>query len=359
MWLRGTWAWGGARERGRVNDASTDIAASPIALIPNTELTHTSRAVRSGELVRVFRGVYALAVEWSRLAPWDRYLTRVHAAALRHPDAVFCLESATALHGQPVFGDPGTVHVLQTGSSTSRTSGGVLVHTTAEYRPVEARGGVLLTTVADTAVDLARSRHNAVALAVADATLRNHPSLSVESLAARNESRASSRGRSRARWVLDRASPSPESALESVDRAVIEWLGFPAPDLQVWLRGRPGRDDRVDKWWPEHCIAGEGDGDLKYDGRFGEAADVMRERHIRDARLFDRGARAVVHWGWAEAVAARPLRAMLLSAGLPLLRPEDTAQLHSLRRALSSSVRQRDFIPAARLQRYAAVSPPG
>ncbi|GAA2068214.1 hypothetical protein [Microbacterium hatanonis] len=336
-----------------------DVARSPIALIPTAEVRDASRGVRSGELTRVFRGVYALTDEWNALAPWDRYAARVHAAALRHPDSVFCLESASVLHGLPVFGDPGTVHVLRDDSSTSRVSGGVLVHTTSEHRSMDTAGGMLRTTVRDTVIDLARSRHNAVALAVGDAALRQDTRIATASLVGENESRASSRGRLRARWVLDRVSPSAESPLESVDRAVLEWLGFPRPDLQVRLGDEASAGDRVDKWWPEMRIAGEGDGDLKYDGRFGEHNTVMRERHARDARLFERGARAVVHWGWAEAIAATPLRAMLLSAGLPLVGPEDTAQLFSLRRALQPSPRRRDFTPATKLQRYAAVSSPG
>ncbi len=130
-------------------------------------------------------------------------------------------------------------------------------------------------------------------------------------------------------WALTRASALPESPLESVDRAVIEWLGFPDPHLQVWIGA-----DRVDKWWPEFGIAGEGDGDMKYDGTLGDTRAALRRRHERDARLFGHGVNAVPHWGWAETVAAEPLAAILRSAGLPLIGPRDTARLHSLRRGL-------------------------
>ncbi|WP_454119151.1 hypothetical protein [Microbacterium lacticum] len=53
-------------------------------------------------------------------------------------------------------------------------------------------------------------------------------------------------------WVIARASPVPESTLENLSLAVIEWLGFPAPELQRWFRGQAvGDDDRVDMWWPQ------------------------------------------------------------------------------------------------------------
>lgn len=290
-----------------------------------------SRGVKAGELTRIRRGVYAPSPEWSLLEPWNRYLARVHATLLADPDVILCLESAAALQGYPVIGDPGIVHVLGGANATSRLIEGVMTHSTADEREIVCIDAFAMTNGIDTAVDIARSRHNVLGLVVADAVLHRDPGVTPEMLVARNESRISSRGRRRARWVTHRASPAPESALESVDRAVIEWLGFPDPELQVWI----GRD-RVDKWWPDIRVAGEGDGDLKYDGRFGSTADALRERHIRDARLFAAGARAVPHWGWPEAIAADPLHAILTSAGVPVVNPRNHQQLHALRNAIRS-----------------------
>lgn len=302
---------------------------SPIALVRSEEVPNSTREVRRGRVTRVTLGIYAPAAEWSALAPWDRYLARVHAAVIRHPYAVLALESAAAIHGLPIFGDPRTVHVRSSDSARSRLSGGVQVHTTSESNEIAMVGSVAATTQTDTVVDIARSRHPALALAVADAALRAEKTTH-ELLVATNESRRSSRGRRRARWVLDRASPAPESALESVDRAVIEWLGFPEPELQVAFGS-----DRVDKWWAPWRVAGEGDGDIKYDGRFGDASDLLRRRHARDARLISSGANAVPHWGWPEVIAFEPLAAILRSAGLPTVAPRTTEPLFSLRQALN------------------------
>lgn len=282
-------------------------------------------------MVRLTRGVYAPTAPWAALAPWEKYHARVRAAWWRHPEDPLFLESAASVHGLPVFGDPVDVHALGDESRRSRRSGAVVLHTSSEDRLIQCIDGMLVCSVADTVVDIARSRHPAVALAVADAALRSDPHLSVEQFTALNESRASSRGRRRARWALDRATALAESPLESIDRAVIEWLGFPDPELQVWIG-----QDRVDKWWPAQCIAGEGDGDLKYDDGEGGVRTTLRERHVRDARLFRSGARAVPHWSWSEVIAPDALAAILTSAGLPLVREPDTAALYSLRRSLGS-----------------------
>ena len=302
--------------------------------------TNATRGTRSGMLTRVTRGVYTPSAEWSKLAPWERYRARVRAASLRHPDAVLFLESAASAHGLPLFGDPVDVHVLGGSEHRSRKSGGVIAHTTTAPRALEAIGGVLVCGLADTVVDFARARHPAIALAVADAALRRDTGLTVEQLVALNESRGTSRGRRRARWVLHRASPFAESPLESVDRAVIEWLGFPDPELQVWIG-----TDRVDKWWPGSRIAGESDGDLKYGGPVGQGNDELRRRHRRDARLFERGVAAVPHWGWAETLAVDPLHAILRSAGLRAIHPHNAVPLFSLQRAVSPARTARTQMP--------------
>ncbi|WP_438352557.1 type IV toxin-antitoxin system AbiEi family antitoxin domain-containing protein [Microbacterium sp. CJ88] len=308
---------------------------SPIALIPARTHRNAARSTRSGDLARVLRGVYADAAEWGALTPWDRYLARVHAALIHYPDAAVCLESAAVVRGLPIFGDPRTVHLLIDDGRPSRNVGEIQLHSTRSNRGQEWIDGIRVTALDDTVVDIARLRHHAVGLAVADAALRIDLDLTREAFLEENASRASSRGRVHARWALERADAAPESPLESIDRAVIGWLGFPEPELQVTIG-----PDRVDKWWPTYAVAGEGDGDLKYDGRFGDPQQAMRRRHERDARLFRHGARSVPHWGWAEAVAVEPLAAILRSAGLPVERARDHAELFSLRRTLGPALAQ-------------------
>lgn len=282
------------------------------------------------------RGVYAHGATWRELPPWDRYLARVHAAASRYPGATFCLESAAVLLRMPVFGEPREVHIVgDAGVTTSRAVGGVRFHTHDRRRETTTVGAIVTTTPSETAVDIARHRHHAIGLATAGAALQVDAAASRSMLAALNEKRLSSRGRRHARWVIDRASVTPETPLEHLSLAVVEWLGFPSPESQVWFRGGDGIDDRVDMWWPQWRVAGEADGAVKYSGRWGDARDALRARNERDARLLRRGVRATAHWTWADAIAAEPLRASLIAAGLPIVAPPDPRELATLARALT------------------------
>lgn len=316
------------------------IVPSPVELFRFADFAHPERSVQRGQLVRVRAGVYAPARAWHALAPWERYVGRVHAVALVRSDAIFRHESAAALLDMPIFGDPSVVHVLAAPHTTARLVSGVRVHNWTGDRTLIEAGGLLMTSAADTAVDLARSRHPAVGLSAADAALRTSVNLTPETLVALNEARVSKRGRALARWPLSFSTALAATAGESVSRAVIEWLGFPPPLLQVTLRAATGEDDRPDFLWPDLGLAGEADGDLKYDGRYGSPAVILTRQRERDARL-RRRLKAVAHWGWHEATALAPLRSLLLGHGLSPVAPEATPHLFSLRRALSSAAPHR------------------
>ena len=309
--------------------SSPPIASiSPVPLLRSAAVSHADREVALGNLVRVRRGVLASSVLWRDLKPWERYAARVHAVTMTHPGAVLCLESAAVILGLPVLGEPREVHVLDAPVATARLNGGIRRHTTAGDRAIIDMGGILLTSASDTTIDLARSRHQAVGLSVADAALRTDSNLSVEVLVAHNECRISSRGRRHARWALHRATALAETTLESISRAAIEWLGFEAPELQHVFRTGP-LTDRTDMWWPERRVVGEADGDIKYDGSLQDPAAAIRNEKARDARL-RRHASGIAHWGWADVAQVDPLRDALRHAGLRATTPESSAELYSL-----------------------------
>lgn len=313
------------------------IRPCPIALWRAEHLTHTGRRVAAGDLIRVRRGVYASRTEWDALAPWDRYLVRVHAVAMLDPGVVFSHESAAVLLGLPILGDPVVVHVTVPHSHAAREAGGIRSHRSRTTPEAVTAGGLIVTTPVVTAVTLARHRHNALGLAVADAALRLDATLTSELLTAENEGRATGRGRDHARWPLERARGLAETALESFSVAVIEWLGFPAPELQREFVSADGVIDRGDLWWGFCGLLGEADGELKYDGRFGDPAARLRERHERDRRLRGGEVSAIAHWGWYDVGHVAPVRALLLGHGLPQIAPEDPSQLHTLTRLLAAS----------------------
>ncbi|MDQ7880418.1 hypothetical protein Q9R08_20695 [Microbacterium sp. QXD-8] len=306
------------------------VHPAPVPLLRHADAPHPERGVARGELIRVRHGVYASTVLWREAAPWDRYLARVHAVALSHPDAVFCMESAAALLGMPIFGDPVVVHALVTGNEASRFSAGIRTHRSSEDRTIIEVGGLAMTSLHDTAVDLARLRHEAIGMAMSDAALRLDPQGTRDLLLGMNETRISSRGRNVARWSLARSTSQAETAIESVSRAVIEWLGFPAPELQVAFRASSGEEDRADFVWRAADLVGEADGDLKYDGRYGDARTVLRRQSLRDTRLRMR-VRDVARWGWRDVTTFAPLRGILAGAGLQPIAPEQSVKLHRLK----------------------------
>ena len=314
-----------------------ELVPSPIALLRSRDIGNPEREIAAGRLIRVRRGVLAPRVAWTGLTPWDRYLARVHAVGLVQPGVVFTHESAAALWGMPLLGDPRVVHVTGDPSRTARLRGGIRVHTTTDDTEPLSAAGLLVAAPADTAVTIARSRHPALALACADAACRLDPFLDHTILQARNEERPSSRGRRAARWSLERATPLAESTLESMSRALIEWLGFPEPELQHPFPTARGGIEHADFWWEWLGLVGEADGDLKYDGRFGDPLERLRARRDRDMRMLAGQASQVEHWGWTEMSLVAPVRAVLTGAGLRAVRPEDPAALATFRALLSSS----------------------
>lgn len=311
------------------------LAPCPVTLRRTSELPHPERALVTGQVMRVRRGVYASRPAWASLRPWDRYLARVYAVAMAHPDVVFSHESAAVLLGMPVIGDPEIVHTLVSPTSASREHAGIRSHRAERPETVRAIGGLLVTSPGATAVTLARHRHEALGFAACEAALRLDPTLTPNALRADNESRVSSRGRNHARWALDRATGRCESVLESLSVATIEWLGFPPPEVQHVFTSPDGITDRGDLWWAEARLLGEPDGEFKYDGRFGDPADLLRERHQRDRRLLRSGVRAVTHWGWVDLARVDPLRALLRGQGLRQIAPESPTPLYSLQRLLA------------------------
>ena len=308
--------------------------ACPVPLLRARDVPHAARLASRGELVSVVRGVYSPTASWRPLLPWDRYLARIHATILVHPGLVLSHESAAAIWGMPVLGDPGVVHALGDPTRTSRLHAGLRLHTTTGARDVVDLGGFAAVAPSDCAVDLARARHVVVGLIAADAALRLDPAASVESLVEQNEQRPSSRGRRIARWPLHRARAEAESTLESASRAIIELLGYEEPELQTEWSG-PAVTDRTDFWWPGSGIAGEADGDLKYDGRFGDPVSLLRARRERDHRLRSRGIRSVAHWGWSDLVDPDALDGILRGAGLPRVALPDPYRLATARIALA------------------------
>ncbi|MDL9980838.1 hypothetical protein [Microbacterium candidum] len=312
-----------------------NLRPSPADLhLARDEQVTGSRMRRDPTWRRIRKGVYAAAMAWDALAPWDRYLVRVHAFALTHPDAVFCFESAAALLGLPVFGEPCDIHVLAGPRSPGRRHGDVVVHANVRARAVAEFGPIAITTPQETVVDLARVLPPAFGLAVVDAALRRAEFAGLAGAMQDAAERTGARGARRVEWIRERADASAESVLESVGRAAIEWWGFEAPTLQVVIR-TGAICDRVDFAWPDRRVIGEADGDVKYSNDPDEARRQVLAEKRREDRL-RRIAGGFVRWGWAETMALHatrdvvPVRDLLLGVGLPQVRNPKVRMLATL-----------------------------
>lgn len=278
-----------------------------------------SRAVTRGELIRIKRGAYMLAHEWSALTPEQRHRTRVTATAISHPGSVFSHWSAAVIHGLPVIGPwPDVVYVAQERASGGRSEVGVKRH--CRGLPAADRlvvDGIRVTSIPRTLVDLATAQPFRFAVAPLDFALGQRMT-SIEHLQA--QLLEPFRGRRKAMRAMAFADGRSGSPGESMSRAVMHELGFPAPLLQVEHRWAGGRDI-TDFEWPAHSVIGEFDGLGKYlreELRPGQTvADAVIAEKVREDRLRRSTRATVARWGWGDALGAVGLRESLLAAGLP------------------------------------------
>ncbi|GAA1992677.1 hypothetical protein [Microbacterium pumilum] len=300
----------------------------PTLYLSRDEALVSGRLHRDPGLIRIRRGVYAEEAGWRELAPWNRYRARVRAVSMTWKDPVFCLESAAVLLGLPIFGEPRDIHLLDVGGK-SRRYGDIVVHGSTEALELTTRDGFVTTSVVDTTLELCRALPPAFALATADAAHRLHAPQSVD-LSALGRERPNRRGRRQLDWVQERATPDAESPGESVSRAVIEWLGFDPPELQVSFR-HEDVEDRTDFFWRSRRVIGESDGYGKYDASDAEGSKaVFLAEKVREDRL-RRHVNGFARWDWSDAMRATPLGEKLSAAGVSQTRPAQKGLLATLR----------------------------
>jgi hypothetical protein len=259
------------------------------------------RWCREGALERVLHGVYAAPLVRPRR--WDVYRRFVEAVVRVHDRQIVPAGPAAAvLHGLPLIGrPPQVVHVV--GRPSGGRKAGRLIEPIGPHgdREVSTRGTSTLAAPARAALDSARLLGTAAGVAAADAAWRagltNGDELSdaCAGLAGRT-------GVERARRAVRLASPRSESPGESWSAVVIDSLGLPAPERQHDHADSEGFIGRSDFWWPDHRVAGEFDGRVKYgrDNPSGRPAEeVLWDEKRREDRL-RRAGRTVARWTVAE-----------------------------------------------------------
>lgn len=202
--------------------------------------------VRKGRLIRVWRGVYALAE--------PDLLTRLRALDLVvGSHAVACLHTAAALYGFDTE-EGASVHVLDPGFRLRPTSG-LVVHQ-RKGAPLQLVSSRRATSPAWTAVEVARALTRPRALATLDAALHSRW-CSPADLADAVDGQRGRRGIVAVRDLLAHADGRAESPMESEARLAMLDYGLPRPELQHVIVGRDGKPWRVDFAWPEAMVAAE------------------------------------------------------------------------------------------------------
>jgi very-short-patch-repair endonuclease len=256
--------------------------------------------VRSGELVRMRRGVYATrrAIDWAEGNPARTHV--LHVLAMRASvgrAAIVSHQSAALLHGLSLLNSLPIDTVTLTLPTTKRwerpTTAGVAFHS-ADLPPghVTRLYNLPVTTAARTVVDLARTLPFVDAVVVADSALHAEKAAKPE-LCQILDSCTRWPGVKQARRVVSFADERAGSALESAARVVFDESGLDPPELQVTIH-LPAHAFLVDFFWRAHRVIVEADGLGKYAADKDLIAQFQRDRLLRDAGY------KVVHFTWRE-----------------------------------------------------------
>lgn len=262
--------------------------------------------LRSGELVRMRRGVYATkrAVDWAKDDPVRRHVLRILAVrAGVGREAVASHHSAARLHRLDLLKSPPEEVVALTLAPSRRwnrpDSAAVVFH--AAELPLDhvtSLYGLSVTTVQRTVIDLGRTLPFPDGVVVADSALRDEKANKPQ-LRGILDACAQWPGVAQARRVVEFADERSGSPLESVARVVFDQFGLDPPELQATIHGRNGPAgqgfaSRVDFLWRDQKVAVEADGLAKYGSRADLLAQFERDRLLRDAGY------QVIHFTWKE-----------------------------------------------------------
>lgn len=260
----------------------------------------TSYAIRREVLAvrwkRLDHGVYVETARWQRLGPLQKHQAKLFARLIVH-EVGWCAarRSAALVHGLPCLGKP-PEHPLLVRDRVAPTDRGSLRHERVSPLPSCDRtvvGGLLVTSLARTVVDVARAETFRSGVVTADAALRR--GLSVHDLHDVLTRCAGWPGIRKAQAVVAFADKRAETPLESVSRVAFHVLGVqaPVPQVEIWDAGTFVA--RADFLWEAQRVVGEADGR----GKYATADDFYREK-LREQALRDLGFE-VVRWDWGAA----------------------------------------------------------
>lgn len=283
------------------------------------EATELQTAVRAGELVRLVRGVYVRSSVWDEADARERHVILARAVVvMRERRLVLSHRTAAIAWGLPLLGAPPVdVHVVAPRDSGGRSDDRLVRHCLDIPSQTVMLDGLEATTLARTAIDVARTSPIAEGIVVADA-VRARGVTSAELSSELPE--PGSRGVKRAREVVAFSNGLSGSPFESLSRWSIARAGLTAPELQHEFVDAEGRMF-VDFWWPRFGVIGEFDGLVKYTDEGMRAGRSAAEVVIAEKRREDRlrrqpGVHGFVRWGAEIAASPARLAGLLRAAGV-------------------------------------------
>jgi hypothetical protein len=322
----------GLRQHSWMNE---EEASTPLVLVSAIDAFDDSRhrharAASNGTERRIARGAYVNSAEWAVLDARERYVLLVRAVSeTRRRRLVLSHWSAAAVHGLPHVGPwPEAVHVTIGPTSGGRSHPGVVKHgVRLNNDEIVEIDGMLLTSVARTAVDLAAIASFTAATVILDRARwidrrqRSEPLTTIDEIDGVWRARGAFRGHARARAAIDFSTTNADSPLESISRVNMMRAGCPPPVLQSSYGDYSGVIGEVDFDWPEYGLVGESDGRQKYADPVLRAGRSVEEVLLREKDRGDRlqalGKR-VIRWGWSVGTNPGALKRHLGAAGLPV-----------------------------------------
>ncbi len=281
------------------------------------------REVERGELVRLRRGAYVTAAQWTDSNPRERHLLRIRAAvAASERPLVLARESAAAIWGMPLGGDfPDEVTTLVQWPGGGSTEAGIKRTADGFHSAIIGRVGEFsVTSLERTALDVARFESFRDAVGSVDwAISRKTAGATTREALAEELRRWHPRvGARHLRHVVSFASPLSDSFGESRARAAISQLGFALPVQQAEFRDEEG-SMFTDFFWPSVNVVAEFDGKVKYTSEEftgGDPAEVVWREKQREDRL-RRQVATVVRIISSDLAHPERLERLLLAAKVP------------------------------------------
>lgn len=271
-----------------------------------------TRLIRTGEIIRVAAGVYAVRTTYATADPAARHaMTTSGVVRQRGPGFQASHYSALALMGVPLWNcNLGRIHVSRTGDGPPRRTKGLSIHKAYGAQSLGQWDEIACVPAALAVVGAAGEAGFECGVVAADAVL-GRKLATLEELEFWVDYLSGTPNIIAARAAVEFADGRSESVGESRTRMVMEAVGRPRPTPQGKVFDGTQLVGRVDFLFKDAMTVVEFDGIVKYDGFEGKealAAEKAREDHLRSLGY------EVVRLVWADLTNPSRVRALITAA---------------------------------------------